>query len=499
MKSKYNLYIAASLFSVLLISCDLTKELDDYEPLYSLPAETAISDESSAELALTGVYSILQQKGGANPNCSIIGSTLSGINGGGYGPLMNAEDRSLMANNPISDGDIVAGIYAGQYTMINRANWVISGVEKLTDNNFTNDNRRTEIVGEAKILRAIGHFYLLRLYGQFYDLNSEYGINVRLEPAREATPQPRISVGATYEAVLKDLDDGIAAAPSFRARYYVNKTFAKGLKAKVLLYMGKYAEAAALAKDVMQNSGSNFALTPTFNELFDHRSSSTLLNSESLFSVYTDDDERIANGAYWSFIAGVSNWYYNLGKTGSMTVGGQTIKYDQNRIPFMETGTYLFQGLGINGNMKFAQFTGPDALFDNQYYLRMAEMYLIYAEAAARSTNSVPADALTALNAIRIRSGATTTGGNGFVTYPSTISYAQFLEAVRIEKMMELGTEFGEEWYDLVRYDYADGFGTGFQASDVKPTATNSDKFILPIPAISIKTGKGVIEQNPNY
>lgn len=73
MKSKYNLYIAACLFSVLLISCDLTKDLDDYQPINSLPAETAISDQSSAELALTGVYSILQQKGGANPYCSIMG------------------------------------------------------------------------------------------------------------------------------------------------------------------------------------------------------------------------------------------------------------------------------------------------------------------------------------------------------------------------------------------------------------------------------------------
>lgn len=498
MKSKYNLYIAACLFSVLLVSCDLTKDLDEYEPIYSLPAETAITDESSSELALTGVYAILQQKGGSNPDNSMIGSTLSGINAGGYGPFITVEDRSLMANNPVTDGDKVATLYSGQYTMINRANWVISGVEKLTDASFTNDNRRTEIVAEAKILRAWGHFCLLRLFGQFYDIDSEYGVNVRLEPARDATVHPRISVGATYDAILKDLDEGISNAPALRAKYYVNKTFAKGLKAKILLYMGKYAEAAALSEDVIKNSGSDFALTPTFNELFNHTSRNTINNSESLFSVYADEQEVIGNGAFWSVFAGVSTWYYDLGKNGTMTVGGQVIKYDVNRIPFMETGKYLFQGVGINGNMKFAQFTGPNSIFDTLYYLRMAEMYLIYAEASARSTNSVPADALAALNAIRIRAGATT-GGSGFVTYPSSISYAQFLEAVRIEKMMELGTEFGEEWFDLVRYDYADGFDAGFKVSDVKPTATNSNRFILPIPAISIKTGAGIIKQNPLY
>lgn len=92
-------------------------------------------------------------------------------------------------------GGKVQSLYAGEYTMINRANWVISGVEKLTDANFTNDNRRLEIIGEAKIMRALGHFTLLKEFGQFYDINSEYGVNVRLEPAKDATALPRVSVG----------------------------------------------------------------------------------------------------------------------------------------------------------------------------------------------------------------------------------------------------------------------------------------------------------------
>lgn len=499
MKPKYNIYIVACLFLVSLTSCDLTQDLDEYEPIYSLPAETAIADESSAELALTGVYAILQQKDGANPYNSILGSSLSGVDTGGFPPVLTAEDQSILKNSPITTGRKISSIYSGQYVMINRANWVINGVEKLTDNDFINDNRRLEIIGEAKILRALAHFNLLRVFGQFYDINSAYGINVRLEPAKDANPQPRISVGATYDAILKDLDEGIAMAPGLRKKYFVNKAFAKGLKAKVLLYMGKYNEAAALADDVIKNSGADFALETDFTKLFDHSTINTLDNKEALFEVYADTDEILGNGSLWAIDSAVSNWYYDLGANGSMTVGSQVINYDQTRTAFMKTGSYFIPGFGFNGNMKFAQISGPQSQYETLYYLRMAEVYLIYAEAAARSSNSVTSQALASLNKVRIRAGAITTGANGFETYPSTISYTQFLEAVRIEKLMELGSETGEEWYDLVRYDYIDGFGTGFKVSDVKATAVNPDYFIMPIPDASVRVAQDVIKQNPGY
>ena len=485
---------------VFFTSCEVANDLEEFDPLFSLPAETAIKDESTAELALTGMYAILQQRDiQGNPWHAGIANSLGGVNTGGAFFFVGAEEASYLANNPITDGVTLSTIYSGQYVMINRANWVIDGVEKLTDDDFINNNRRLEIIGEAKTMRALGHFHLLRLFGQFYDTNSSLGVNVRQEPATDAIPQPRVSVADTYAAILADLDEGISKGPNSRPKFYASSTFAKGLKAKVLLYMGDYAQAATIAKDVIDNSGPNFALTPTFVELFDHTSLDPLDKSESLFNVYSDDNEGLGMGTFWGLFWGVSDWYYDLGELGTMTVGSQVINHDGPRTPFMKTGEYQIPGFGINGNMKFKQPSGPQAQFETFYYLRMAEMHLIYAEASARSSNSVPADALASLNAVRIRVGATTTGGDGFETYPASISYDQFLEAVRIEKLMELGGEWGEDWYDLVRYDYADGFGTGFQVSDTKATATNSDKFIMPIPAASIQASNGVVEQNPSY
>ncbi len=490
-----------SFFTALLVltSCELANELDDYKPLYSLPAEDAVYNESSAELALAGVYSTLQG-GNGNYQLSRLTNSLSGMSQnpvtaifGGLSP----EEQSYAVNDPISDGSMLLTIYTGQYTLINRANWLIEQASALSDDEFPTPNRREEIIGEAKILRAFGHFQLLRLFGQFYDLNSEYGINIRLNPSKDGEVQPRNTVSETYEAIINDLEDGILSAPGLIPKFYASKTFAKGLLAKVYMYMGNYGDAATLAQEVINNSGSNFQLLPSFEALFDHQSRVVFDNVSSLFNLYSDqDDEQINYGNEWTIYSNFSSAFASMATTETVSINGQIINYDATRIPFMLTGAPLLPYPGINGNMKYRQQTGGHETF---YFLRMAEIYLILAESEARSTNSVSSVALNALNTVRSRAGATSTGGNGFETYPATISLDQFLEVVRIEKRIELATEQGEDWFDLIRYDYLDSFNSGFQVSQVKATATNSDKFIMPIPFASIEVGRGTIIQNPSY
>ena len=56
MKSKINIYLMLLGILLSVTSCQLTEELEDYEPLYALDAETAITSEKTAELALVGAY-----------------------------------------------------------------------------------------------------------------------------------------------------------------------------------------------------------------------------------------------------------------------------------------------------------------------------------------------------------------------------------------------------------------------------------------------------------
>lgn len=489
--------ILVSSFLVFMTSCSLTPDLDSYEPLYSLPAEGAISNESSAELALAGTYKVLRD----NVYYSILPSMLSGTDEGSFvvqTGQATTEQLGFLKNSPVIDGTQLLSVYTTLYNMINRANWIIEKVPALSDNVFPTPNRKKEIVAEAKMLRALANFSLLRSFGQFYDLSSPYGIVIRLAPAKGKEVLPRSTVQQSYEAIISDLDSGIAEGPEGKAKFYVSRTFAKALKAKVMLYMGDYSQAASLAADVINNAGSNYKLVPNYADLFVQQTPSAFNNTESLLNVYSDTDEQLTLGFYWNgYYSSLSNTLADKATKEPVVIGGQSILYDSTRIPFILTGEPLIAGFG-NGDMKFKQIltgVGEETL----YLLRMSEMYLIYAEADARSKSLVSPAALKALNDVRVRAGASTTGGDGFETYPSSITYTEFLQVLRMEKSVELATETGEEWFDLVRYDHADGFGTGFQVSDVKPTATNSDKFVLPIPYSSIQQGAGVIKQNPSY
>lgn len=486
-------YLYLGVLSITAICFNSCQNLDDYDPLFSLPAEEAIADEASAEKALTGIYAgFLTEFNGGNPEIHIVSSLLSGLAAPSFFTA-GIEENGFANNTPVAVETIVTrGGYTRMYAIVNRCNWLLQEITDLRDSDFETPARRLEIIGEAKAVRATANFYLLRLWGQFYDVNSTYGINIRTTPAISNEAFPRNTVAESYTTIVEDLDDAITNAPDLRAKYFTNKTYAKALKAKVMLYQGNYVQAAALAQDVIDNSGADFALAATYDELFENTSDAIFDSSEHLFgSRGVKPNEDVGMGAQWGFYAEPLQAYIDMAETGTVTVDARTINYDGGRVASQILPFVVF---------KYAEFApGAGENFEMIYHLRMAEVYLILAEAEARANNMVTANALAALNAVRTRAGATTTGGDGFETYPAAITLDQFLEAVRIEKMIELGAEMGEEWFDLVRYDFADGFGTGFQASDIKPSATNPDKFILPISAESIDASGGVVKQNPGY
>ncbi|MDO5979681.1 RagB/SusD family nutrient uptake outer membrane protein [Flavivirga spongiicola] len=461
-------------------SCQLTEDIDDYESLFTLNAFDAIADEASAELALVGAYSGFKQRSTASglPELFMIPSVLSGV---GVSARPSVEFDAYQNNDPTSQNTTSnLGAYTRMYDLINRCNWLIQGLNNLDSSKFDNPARYAEVLAETKALRATANFYLLRLWGQFYDVNSIYGINIRTAPALSSEAFPRNSVAETYDAITADLDEAIANAPDFTSKLGISKTYAKALKAKVLLYKGEFSQAATLAKDVIDNSGANFALASTYAEIFDNSSEATFSSSEYLFITGGGPGVFIGIENFWgTFFVAPSSTFPSTVAAGITDVGGQMISYDNNRVSSM---------FGFD-NFKFGR---P---YPKIYHLRMAEVYLIFAEANARANNSVTLEALDALNAVRLRAGATTTGGDGFETYPATISLTQFLDAVRIEKMVEVGGESGEEWFDLVRFHFVDGF----DVTTIKASATDPDKFILPIDLQTIEAGGNIIEQNPGY
>ncbi len=493
-------YIHTAIFGICLLvmsACgDIAQSLDDFEPLYSIPTEDAIAGEASAELALIGVYATFRQAD-YGPDMFMIPDVLSGYASVGASSVTNPQQAGWITNSPIPEGaPNQDAAYYKMYQLVSRSNWLLDNLNKLTADDFETSGRREEMIGEAKILRAMGHFYLLRLFGQFYDNTSAYGISLRKEPATSAEAFSRNTVDETYASILEDLDAGIVNAPDLRAKFYVNKMFAKGLKAKVLLYKGDYSEAATLAADVIANSNSNFELANDYAAQFQpHISDALFVNSEILFGSRGDVDAGLGIGNYYSGFSFTINQDYVDAVATTLSIGGQDIVVDGGRTALVLNVNPYYGGYWTT---KYTSYFS-EGKFEMIYHMRMAEVYTILAEASARVSHSVTTEALDAINALRTNRGATNTGTDGFEVYPNSISFDEFLTAIRLEKLVEFQAEGGESWFDLVRFDYADGFGTGFQVSDIKETATNSDKFILPIPLKSIQAGGYVVVQNPSY
>lgn len=466
-------------FALVIFGCELTQPLEDFQPNFSLDAETAISDQSSAELALAGMYSGFQQGGGSSgmapynamlPSWMGLTADVSGFAASWY-PELNG----FTENNPRPDARQVGELYSDIYKILNRANWIIEKVEKVSADEFMG-NRQAEIIGEAKFARALCHFYGLRSFGYFYDKNADLGIVLKTTPSRDAEPVGRSSVNEVYTQILSDLDDAIANAPEFREHYYASKTAAKAIKSKVLLYMEDFDGAAGLAKEIIDNVDDNFALAATFDEIW-LPTPASFNSSEAIFSVFSGQDgQGTAMGNWYGFEAAVS-LNYEFIASDSVMIDGNYIHYDGPRLalvkhPFEDNGKYPEAG-------------------DTYFHMRMAELYLIYAEATVRSGGDLQS-ALDALNAIRTRAGVQ--------VYPDGRSADELLNLIRMEKIMELACEGGEEWFDMVRYAYLDqGFEAGFKVSDQKPTAVDPSKFTLPIPQENIDVNGGVLVQAPGY
>ena len=439
-------------------SCDVV-DVTDVDPVYQVSEDKVITNVDQAQTVLYGTYGILN----GDLVYTVYAPALTSVMGLTMQPgVWGGSSISAFSNNDVSsDNFYLEFIYTKMYFLLNNANHVISKTEKLT----TNDPRKNEIIAEAKTLRALTNFYLLRLWGEFFDENSQYGIVLKDQPISDATIQGRATVAESYSLILEDLDYAIANAPDFYNTFYTSNLFAKALKSKVLLYKKEYSSAAQLALEVINSS--ERTLEDTFDDIFIKKIIDT---KEVLFQTPFDNLNDRNNKAFMnrSFF-GISDYY----------------------IAFMEDDArrdaaiaYSSGGSPRNNKFNNSTYNGVPLTADTEYFLRLDEVYLIYAEAVLRGNDDLDAS-LDALNVIRGRS-------NNLLI--DTTDKAELLAYIRREKIFELGAESGEDWFDLVRY-HKEG---DIDINDYKNLSSDS-KLVLPLPVQTIQLSEGLIEQNPDY
>src|SRR5690242_449422 len=120
--------------------------------------------------------------------------------------LSATNERSLVDNYTFTPSQsYIYSTWQSAYQAINRANAVIARVPKIDMDTAL----RSRIVGEAKFLRALHYFNLVRLFG---------GVPLQLEETTslDSLDKPRASAAEVYDQIVKDLQDAIAVLPSAR-------------------------------------------------------------------------------------------------------------------------------------------------------------------------------------------------------------------------------------------------------------------------------------------
>ena len=222
--------------------------IDDIKPYNKLTPENAVRDEASAQLILNGVYDL-----GREFDVSFFPLHLAALGNEGTISGFMSGSKGFNTNEVPVDNVFLTNLYSGHYKIINASNYLIEELEKGKAVGIS-DERKTEMIAEAKFSRAMANFNLLRYFGEFYDQNSIYGIVLSSTFSKDVVFAKRNTVAEVYTSIIADLEDASTNGPSYMEHYYAGKVAATALMARVKLYMNDFEGAAIAAQEVILNA-----------------------------------------------------------------------------------------------------------------------------------------------------------------------------------------------------------------------------------------------------
>ncbi|MFT4033176.1 MAG: RagB/SusD family nutrient uptake outer membrane protein [Siphonobacter sp.] len=436
------------LFFFLLSACS---KFLDVKPKESISDAVTITDKTSAETAVRGIYSALASTNYYGTNFQAIGY-LSGDNIQWTGSQSVVQE--FINHKVNADNSMISGVWTAIYQTINRANNVISKVAAVTDPALT-ETLKNQYIGEAYFIRALAYFDLVRVWG---------GVPLIIKPT--ASPEDnrgitRSSVAETYAQVLADLNTAEPLLPATTDRYRATQKTVWALKARYYLYQQNWAKADEYASKLIIDA-TNYTLIKPYSSFFANNARGT---QESIFEIfYNGTTEVNSHRGQWQpqTNGGTRQWAPNdvlVSLLNSTTTEG-----DRSTLIAIDNQNRWY------GNL---YYRNPGS--DPSYVLRLAEQYLIRAEARAQLAQL--ADAITDLNAVRSRAS---------LSASSASTTAEVLLAIENERRLEFALE-PHRWFDLVR--------TGRAASVLN---TETSHYLLPLPVDQLLVDSA-LQQNPGY
>ena len=304
LKSIYKV-MGCAILAASLSSC--VNDWLDVAPSDGTDADAALTSSSDLAAARTGMYKAL--KGNSSlvdyygQQFFVYGDVHAGDdyqynNLGGSNRASFYYDMNYQTASEFTSSSNVA--WKSPYIVIGRANRIIAAAEggALSD---AAEAKATidQYAAEAKVLRALAHFDLVRIYGKPYteDQGASLGVPLVTEVLESNAKPARSTVAEVYTQVVKDLTEAISsnALATETEPGYVSVWGAKAILSRVYLNMGDYANALSVAEDIIKNSG---AALWTRDQYFKAWDASTPNESEFLFrlNVAGSTDSNDLNG-----------------------------------------------------------------------------------------------------------------------------------------------------------------------------------------------------------
>ncbi len=453
------------LFTLALVSLSCEEKLDQIQPQQSLSDVEALSDLTGLTAAMNGAYDGLQNVSHYGRNFQVNAEVEANL----VYLSINNSNRFVQEYTYQWAADLgtQTGIWNAIYATILRANNIINNADNIDA--ATAD--KNQLKGEALCVRALCHFDLVRSFAKAYTQSNpttDLGVPIILE-AKIDEPA-RNTIAQVYDQIIADLTTAKGLMTD-KSIYRFSPNAAEALLARVYLYKGDYAKAEASATSVI--GVSKYSLTSDIVKAFAAPGS-----SEEIFTLkFTAAENRGADNL---------GQIYNPQGYGDIRVSNDLISLYEDAD---QRKAFIYKH--TNGQFYQNKYAAQDAIpgLHSPKILRLAEMYLIRAEARARQNKF--ADAIADLNAIRAKRGASALSG---------IADANVLKTVWDERKRELSFE-GHTKFDLSRNGLdmvRSQCNTGIELDAPCTVPISSHLRVYPIPQREMDVNQNMV-QNPGY
>lgn len=430
-----------SLSALLLAAgCDLTEK-----PKSILAPENFYQTQEDAVSGVTGVYESLMGLYAWFFYLSELPSDDYVVSPGAGGDM-----HQLSQYNFTPTLWVLGANWGDSYRTINRANAVLDRIPAIN----MPEAVKARLLGEARFLRALTYFNLVRMYGDVPLIDRE--VKSLAEAVVARTPAEQV-----YALIVSDLEQAIQALPT-RDQYgaadlgRASKGAAQALLAKVYLERKDYTNAARLAGEVI-NSG-KYRLLADWKDNF--RIALEFSNSESIFEI---DYDREKTWGTWYLLFALPSNVPGGDAYGLLSPSPELVALFSEGDERGNGGTFIYPGWkdARGRTWNWTQPSGPafnkqldetspnnmesrgwSALNNNWIVLRYADVLLTYAEAVAEGGAATAGSAEQRLNEVRVRAGAAPVSG---------LSPAALRQEIRNERRREFVFE-GHRWFDLRRW-----------------------------------------------